>query len=394
MMHKSRIAFCLPYPLAMRGGVSVLVEELIRSFGEKNEVYLVSPDTSQEVGAHPLKHFIQRHIPIPLDTKPDLNQLADDLASCDIEVVHIHCGGVYGWGNRLPMCSLPHFLSKHQIPCIWTSHLVVSPLDGFCGPQKPIWFKIALFPLAWLGKISQLWSVYREVAVSDHDATKLNRWYFPMRGRFVKIYHSILSETSPEVQIEMMKRDQVVLSVGHVAFRKGQHVLAEAFAQISHEFPNWRLDIAGHDSGDGCWQRIEIIRETEGLQKKISLLGAREDAKALMSRAQVFVQPSRWEALGLALQEAIACGCSTIGTKAGGIPELIVEGQNGLLVRPDDPIGLAEALRSLIQDPIKRQRFSKAGPPSIQEKGMTQRMMSANYKKLYDQASGFGHKAA
>ena len=102
-----------------------------------------------------------------------------------------------------------------------------------------------------------------------------------------------------------------------------------------------------------------------------------------MRRTSVFVQPSRWEALGLALQEALYYGCPSIGTDVGGIPELIDQGVNGLLVPPDDPEAMAIALEKLLSDETMRRRFSKAAPESIIGKGMTANKMGGEYLALY-----------
>ena len=66
--------------------------------------------------------------------------------------------------------------------------------------------------------------------------------------------------------------------------------------------------------------------------------------------AKDFVQPSRWEALGLALQEALACGCPAVGTRSGGIPGLVEDGVNGFLVAPECPTALAQRVDELMQD--------------------------------------------
>ena len=66
----------------------------------------------------------------------------------------------------------------------------------------------------------------------------------------------------------------------------------------------------------------------------------------LMSRAAIYVQPSFWEALGLALQEAMFAGCACVGSRAGGIPELIEENKTGLLFEPGNVAQLAAALEA------------------------------------------------
>jgi glycosyltransferase involved in cell wall biosynthesis len=378
------IAFALEYPLAMKGGVSVLVEELIRQMHSSTRIVLISPDDPARLQEHPLAAAIAKHIPIRWEQRLSMRSLAEQISSASVDLVHIHCGGIYGWGNRWPGQSLPHALKKLGIPNIWTDHLVVSPLNGYCGPTKPLWFKLALLPVTWLGKLHQIHCSETEVAVSDHDAEKLKRWYAPLRRKVRRIYHSILPDRPlGEEPPPSAARSQVILSVGHVAMRKGQHVLAEAFSRIASKHPDWVLRIAGHDSGDGCWQEIERIRQSAHLEKRIELLGDRSDRISQMEMASIFVQPSRWEALGLALQEALFSGCACIGTSAGGIPELISEGVNGFLVPPDDASSLALRLEELIRSPKQREIFSRAGAQLVREKDMSAALMGRQYMSLY-----------
>jgi glycosyltransferase involved in cell wall biosynthesis len=175
----------------------------------------------------------------------------------------------------------------------------------------------------------------------------------------------------------------MVLSVGHIAFRKGQHVLAEAFARIARKFPDWNLWIVGHNAESACWDYIEEIIQRPGLKERIRLVGPTGKPEELMRRTSIFVQPSRWEALGLALQEALYYGCPSVGTAVGGIPELIDDGVNGLLIPPDDSAAMAAALEKLLTDEAMRRRFSEAAPKSIIGKGMTSDIMASEYLALY-----------
>jgi glycosyltransferase involved in cell wall biosynthesis len=103
-----------------------------------------------------------------------------------------------------------------------------------------------------------------------------------------------------------------------------------------------------------------------------------------MNRAGIYVQPSYAEALGLALQEAMFCGCPGIGTRIGGIPELITHEKNGLLVKAGKPDLMARALERLIADAKLREDFGRAAAASILERGMTQEKMIASHLELYE----------
>jgi glycosyltransferase involved in cell wall biosynthesis len=254
-------------------------------------------------------------------------------------------------------------------------------LDGYCGPQKPLWFKLALLAPAWFGKMECLSHLRHEIAVSEHDCGKLKRWYWPVRGKFQVIYHSRIREGSRPAP---MPREPMILNVGHIAWRKGQGLLAEAFAQIAPRHPDWKLCLVGHVAETDEHQRIHETAKKHGLEQRIIFVGKREDAFNFMNRAGIYVQPSYAEALGLALQEAMFCGCPGIGTRIGGIPELISNGKTGLLVEAGKPELMAQALETLITDVKLREEYGRAAAASILERGMTQERMVANHLQLYE----------
>jgi len=380
-----KIAICLQYPIDLRGGVSVLVETLLRELAARgHEIVLVSPDTEESLRGLEAGKWIRQHIHFTPEqnSATDSKRLAEQIATARVDIAHFHSGGAFVWGGRF-FCHSPIIhLDRLGIPCVSTVHLVVGLFEGYCGPQKPAWFKALLLPPSWLGKMRQLRHVRREITVSQHDFQKLRRWYFPFRSKFVQIYHSRLGR-APEY-FQAPKRGKIILNAGHIAWRKGQVVLAEAFAQIAPRHPEWILQLAGHDADGVSVQQIRRLIKERGLEGRIFLLGERTDAFDLMSRAAIYVQPSFQEALGLALQEAMFAGCACIGSRAGGIPELIQENKTGLLFEPGNITQLAAVLEALIADEARREDFGRAAAASIQKRGMTAEQMLENHLRLYE----------
>jgi glycosyltransferase involved in cell wall biosynthesis len=299
----------------------------------------------------------------------------------DVQIAHFHCGGNYGWGMRqLGSCPIP-FAARGGIRCLTTVHLVVTVLEGYCDTKKPTWFKLALLPVAWIGKMHVLKHTTVEIAVSKHDESHMKRWYLPLRSRYHQIYHSRLHFDEPVVQVT---RQPVILNVGHLAPRKGQLILAKAFASIADRFPEWTLQFAGSDDEGHDTTAINDLAVRHGLSSRIACLGGRSDALSLMASAGIYVQPSIDEALGLALQEALFMGCPSIGSSAGGIPELITDGDNGRLVPKGDVVALAEALSEFMSKPDLRERFAARARPSIMEREMTAEAMVENYRTVYE----------
>lgn len=380
---RGTIALCLEYPIADRGGVSVLVAELIAALTSDFSILLVSPEASEGVlsgtiGSHLAGHLSFQLMSLP--PSPGYFKQAEAFAGRlhGVDLAHFHCGGTFGWGNRWPAASIPEFCSRKGIKTVWTNHLTDPPRRAFAAGGRAKWISDAMAPVGRLGKIRQTRASDVEIAVSDHDRGYLDSRY-PAGKQRRHIYHSRLEE-SPAQQAE---REPLVLAVGHVAYRKGQDVLVRAFLELAGDNPQWTLEIAGHDSGDGCWQEIESLCAKHPHGSRVKLLGAHPSPAELMARASIFVQPSLEEALGLALQEAIFHGCPAVGSRVGGIPEVIDEGTTGLLVEPKDPAALSSALSRLMADPTLRGEMGARGRDAIIGKGMTAPRMIEAHRGLY-----------
>ncbi|HEY6836006.1 MAG TPA: glycosyltransferase family 4 protein [Gaiellaceae bacterium] len=146
-----------------------------------------------------------------------------------------------------------------------------------------------------------------------------------------------------------------IVSVGRFAFPKDFSALVAALASIPTD---WRAAFVG----EGPLQP-EIAGELErsGLATRVELLGSRDDVPELLAAADIFVLSSRSEGFPVSILEAMAAGLPVVATDVGGISEAVVQGETGLLVPPNDPFALAEALERLIQDAPLRRRLGGAG---------------------------------
>jgi glycosyltransferase involved in cell wall biosynthesis len=383
-LNSSTVALCTEYSIKSFGGTEALVGALIRGLSPHCRIVLVSNDESEAIEGSEFSSLIQVHIPWrpEVASRQAARKLAQQLRTQQVHLAHFHFGGNYGWGSRIAGQSPIEFARRLGIRCVTTVHSFDSILDGYCGPQKPLWIKLALLPAAWLGKVSVLARIDAEIAVSRENYGRLRAWYWPMRARFRHIYHSRLGATPPSKPA--VARHQIILSVGHIAFRKGQHVLAQAFAQIARDHPQWKLRMIGELAEPSCHDKIRRIVDKNDLTDRVEIPGARRDILDFMQHAAVFAQPSMFEGLGLALQEALWNGCACVGTRVGGIPELIDDGANGLLVSAGNADELAAALERLISDDSLRQMLSARAPRSIIEKGMTAEQMVDDHLKLYE----------
>jgi glycosyltransferase involved in cell wall biosynthesis len=157
-----------------------------------------------------------------------------------------------------------------------------------------------------------------------------------------------------------------LLAVGAVVPRKGFDVLIAALALLA-KLP-WRLAIAGDRSRDpAAAARLDADIARHGLAGRIEVLGAlpADCIAALYAGADLFVLASRHEGYGMAFAEAMAHGLPVIGTTAGAIPDTVPPAA-GVLVAPDDVAALADALRTLIENPERRRRLASAAHAAAQ----------------------------
>ncbi len=380
------IAQCTEYSIQSFGGTEALVATLIRQLSPHCKIVLVSHDESETIERSEFSSLIAAHIPWrPEAASPDAaRNLAQKLREQGVSLAHFHFGGNYGWGNRmLNRCPL---LGVHRagIPCVSTNHGAFALLDGYCASWRPLWLKLALLPAAWLSKMHVVWNVETEVAVSQHDLRNLRTWYWPFRGKFRQIYHSKIQRD--ETPAAACPRGKTILCVGTIGPRKGQTILVLAFAKIASRYPDWNLVLAGRASELSLMAEIETIRIRSKLGDRIRHIEDLSDEAIaeLMRTSEIFAMPSLHEGLGLSLQEALFRGCACVASNIGGIPELVDNGANGLLVSPGNADELAVALSRLIDDESLRQRLRARAPSSILDKGMSAERMTENYLRTYE----------
>lgn len=143
----------------------------------------------------------------------------------------------------------------------------------------------------------------------------------------------------------------VVATVAHLIPEKGVDYLIRAVAQQSERV---RLVIAGDGPESG---RLRALGAELRLGRRLEMIGLTNEIPTVLAGADVYAHPSLAEAFGLAIAEAMACGLPVVASRVGGIPELVEDGQTGLLTEPRDVGGLARALDQLASDPALRRRM-------------------------------------
>jgi glycosyltransferase involved in cell wall biosynthesis len=151
------------------------------------------------------------------------------------------------------------------------------------------------------------------------------------------------------------------LTIGVVCALRPEKDLAtliDAFALVRNLQPDLKLTIVG--SGDQL-PGLERRARDAGVEQQCHFEPATPAVAEWLSRIDIFVLPSRSEALSNSLMEAMACGCCVVASDVGGNPELVSDRDTGVLFRAGDAHGLAEALRLVITDPALRARLAESG---------------------------------
>jgi glycosyltransferase involved in cell wall biosynthesis len=192
---------------------------------------------------------------------------------------------------------------------------------------------------------------------------------------------------SPNVRRKAPEEPLVVGIVALLRPEKGLDTLLEAFARVKDLRPGLRLQLVG----DGEMRpRLEQLAAALGIAEQCRIDPATDDVPAWLHKIDIFVLPSLSEAFSNSLMEAMACGCAVAASNVGGNPEMVVDGETGLLFEKGDAEGLACKLRLLIEDDALRRRLAGAAVRSIRDRFSLEasaRRMAEIYTSFLDRRS-------
>ena len=158
-----------------------------------------------------------------------------------------------------------------------------------------------------------------------------------------------ISRKSSEVRDEfnLLESDYVITAVGHFIEVKGWDIAVPAFAQVCENIPNAKLLLVGKKTSDSYYQKICDQIKYFDLKDNVIFAGNRSDIPDILAASDLFILPSRSEGTPAALIEAMASGLPCIATNAGGIPEVITNGDNGYLFEKENVGELADKIKSV-----------------------------------------------
>ena len=166
---------------------------------------------------------------------------------------------------------------------------------------------------------------------------------------------------------------RVVLSTSRLTPQKGIDVAVRALVSLPEDTV---LVVLGEGPERA---ELESLARKLGVESRVFLLGRVPDVAAWLQRASVYVQPSRWEGFGLAVLEAMVCGVPIVATNVSSLPELVVDGETGVLVPVDDADALARGIERALVEP----NLGAAGRERAQREFSVDRMADRT-AALYD----------
>jgi glycosyltransferase involved in cell wall biosynthesis len=212
----------------------------------------------------------------------------------------------------------------------------------------------------------------RFIAVSEYVRQSAIRRLGIPKDRTAVVYNSIdLDAFRPSAemtaagvhvrtQLGIVPGQPVVLCVARYAPQKGLRYLVEAMPRLVEQFPQVVTLVVG---GGSTSDQADLERRAEGLgvRSHIRFLGVKEDVRPYLELCDVFVLPSLFEGLGIALVEAMAMQRACVASRATAIPEVVEDEVSGLLVTPGDSADLSRAVARLLADPARRSKMGAAG---------------------------------
>ncbi len=302
-----------------------------------------------------------------------LSELKKIIKEKEIDLLHVHV-----WN---PASCRYAFLAatKTKTPIITTEH----------DPFKLSTIK-NLFKKYTLNKISKI------ITISENNKKLLEELYPKHKNKIVMIHNGIDTTWWKSQLIRFTAKDRkkikeevffakentlIITSIAELHERKGQKYLIEAIPNLIEEYSNIKIVFIGEGKER---KNLEKLVKKLKIEKHVTFTGRQKDIPQLLKASDIFVLPSKREAFGLVNLEAMLIPLAIIASNVGGIPEIVKNGETGILVQPKNSDALSKAIKKLIASPELRKKMANAGHKRILE-NFDAKIMAQNYEKVYQE---------
>jgi len=347
------------YPPEVYGGAGVHVTYLARELAPLVDltVHCQGADRPDAVAHRPWDLLADANQALQV-VSTDLSMTAAlSLTGDDAQLVHSHTWYANLGGHLASVLyGIPHVMTMHSL----------EPLRPWKAEQLGGGYRLS----SWCERVSAD-SAAAVVAVSDGMRADIMTAYPEIPAERIRVIRNGIDTTEyhPDPATDVLERYDIdvrrpyVIFVGRITRQKGVPVLLRAASGLD---PRAQLVLCAGQA-DTPELEAEVTGLVDGLRVSRSgvvwipeMLPKREVIQ-LLTHATVFAIPSIYEPLGIVNLEAMACGTAVVGSRTGGIPEVVADGETGLLVPPGEPEPLAEALNVLIRDPDRAAAMGQAG---------------------------------
>lgn len=227
-----------------------------------------------------------------------------------------------------------------------------------------------------IDRLSARFGCDRMIAVSEYTRQSAHRCLgFPLE-RIELLYNPIDAEVfasagDPEhdrkallSELQLAEDSLLLLNIGRLTPQKGQIYAVRALPNILKQYPTTNLVLVGIATDNQWFAGLQAEIQLLGVADHVHFLGARSDVPNLLRACDIFIFPSLYEGLGMALIEAMAAGCACIASAGGPLPEIVQPGVDGLLVEPRNEKLLGEAVCELLGNSSRRTSMGAAARES------------------------------
>jgi len=307
----------------------------------------------------------------PLLSARRLARLIDEQ---QVDIIHMH------WARDLNLAVLAKRMARRAVKLVYTRQMMIT------RPKHDIFHRM----------------LYRHVDLFltiTEQLRELAQQYLPMPNEAIRtLYYGVqapaaLSEQEKRVlrQSLQIPNDSFAIGmVGRIEAGKGQHLLVEAIHELVTQGKAVHATVIGPAMNANYEARLKTLVQEWGLSDAIQFYGSHPNPVEIMAAFNVVVLATKQETFGLVLIEAMRNGVAVIGTRAGGVPEIIDEGITGLMFAPENSQELTEKLAALISDSGLCQKLAQAG----KEKADRMFDQQQHYQQLIDYMQGLLSPAA
>lgn len=264
--------------------------------------------------------------------------------------------------------------------------VIVHTVHGFAfHDEEPLWRQVLFRNLErlgshWCDKMIFISQPLIEWALKDHivGEEKIAKIY---SGIQLDQFCPVKSEEKNKIRNKwnLKQKDHVIGIVSKLWEGKGHGVLIEAFKLLKEKITDAKLVIVGEGH---LYDELCKMVDTNGLRESVLFTGFQMDVSEIIATFDVAVLPSFFEGMGRVILEAMAMERPVVASRVGGIPDLIEQDVNGLLVRPGDVKGLADALEKLLNDKRLARKMGREGRKRIKEQ-FSAHVMVQSIEKVY-----------